>query len=42
MEVGLEFYKYCGFLVVQMVHLFILTIQGQFVLNAYDQIYDEM
>ena len=42
MEVGLEFYKYCGFLAVQLVHLFFLTIQGQFVVNAYEQIYDEI
>ncbi|XP_076664963.1 uncharacterized protein LOC143367223 [Andrena cerasifolii] len=41
-EVGFEFYKYLGFLVVQLIHLFFLTSQGQFVQNAYDELYNEM
>ncbi|XP_076664266.1 uncharacterized protein LOC143366798 [Andrena cerasifolii] len=41
-EAGFEFYKYLGFLVVQLIHLFFLTSQGQFVQNAYDELYNEM
>ncbi|XP_076686988.1 uncharacterized protein LOC143378844 [Andrena cerasifolii] len=41
-DVGFEFYKYLGFLVIQLIHLFFLTCQGQFVQNAYDDIYDDM
>ncbi|XP_076386292.1 uncharacterized protein LOC105662693 [Megachile rotundata] len=44
MKIGGRFYQCIGFLVAQLIHLFFLTIQGQFVINskwkAYNEIYD--
>ncbi|XP_076386319.1 odorant receptor 43a-like [Megachile rotundata] len=44
MKIGERFYQCIGFLVAQFIHLFFLTIQGQFVTaskwKAYDEIYD--
>ncbi|XP_017797093.1 PREDICTED: uncharacterized protein LOC108578300 [Habropoda laboriosa] len=37
-----EFYKYCGFLVVQLVHLLFLSIQGHFVIVSHDTTYDNI
>ncbi|XP_026671141.1 odorant receptor 13a-like [Ceratina calcarata] len=39
MEVSVEFYKECSFLFVQLMHLFYLTIQGQFVENVCENLH---
>ncbi|XP_076386284.1 uncharacterized protein LOC100880828 [Megachile rotundata] len=44
LSICMQFYQCAGFLVVQLIHLFFLTIQGQFVIDsnwkAYNEIYD--
>ncbi|CAL7941778.1 unnamed protein product [Xylocopa violacea] len=40
MQVSVDFYKYCSFLIVQLMHLFYLMIQGQFITNTTDEIYN--
>ncbi|XP_076756798.1 uncharacterized protein LOC143426934 [Xylocopa sonorina] len=40
MQICVDFYKYCSFLVVQLMHLFYLMIQGQFVADTTDEIYN--
>ncbi|XP_012170046.2 uncharacterized protein LOC100650535 [Bombus terrestris] len=35
-----DFYKFIGFLIIQLLHLFCLTMQGQFIINSSDDIYD--
>ncbi|KAK9295118.1 hypothetical protein QLX08_010473 [Tetragonisca angustula] len=40
MEVCFDFYKFIGFLLVQLLHLCFLTMQGQFIINSSDEIYD--
>ncbi|XP_060829931.1 uncharacterized protein LOC132914648 [Bombus pascuorum] len=35
-----DFYKFIGFLVIQLLHLFCLTMQGQLVINSSDEIYN--
>ncbi|XP_033192017.2 odorant receptor 67a-like [Bombus vancouverensis nearcticus] len=35
-----DFYKFIGFLIIQLLHLFCLTMQGQFIINSSDEIYD--
>ncbi|XP_026671134.1 uncharacterized protein LOC108627101 isoform X2 [Ceratina calcarata] len=42
MEPSVEFYKYCGFLVVQLVHLLFLSIQGYFIIMAHDNVYNNI
>ncbi|XP_026671143.1 uncharacterized protein LOC108627089 isoform X2 [Ceratina calcarata] len=42
MDVCLDFYKYVSFLLIQLIHLFYLTIQGQFVENVCDQLYNKI
>ncbi|XP_026671140.1 uncharacterized protein LOC108627097 [Ceratina calcarata] len=42
MEVSVEFYKILSFLFVQLMHLFYLTIQGQFVENVCDNLYSSI
>ena len=37
-----DFYKFIGFLIIQLLHLFCLTMQGQFIINSSDDIYDAM
>ncbi|XP_017883640.2 odorant receptor 13a-like [Ceratina calcarata] len=39
MEVNMDFYKVLSFLIAQLMHLFYLTIQGQFVENVCDTLY---
>ncbi|XP_050600998.1 odorant receptor 4-like [Bombus affinis] len=40
MEICMDFYKFTSFLIIQFLHLFYLTMQGQFVINSSDEIYD--
>ncbi|XP_026671139.1 uncharacterized protein LOC108627092 isoform X2 [Ceratina calcarata] len=42
MDVNVEFYKVCSFLIAQLMHLFYLTIQGQFVENGCDNLYNSI
>ncbi|XP_017797020.1 PREDICTED: uncharacterized protein LOC108570075 [Habropoda laboriosa] len=42
MDPCMEFYKYCGFLVVQLVHLLFLSIQGHFIILSHDMTYDNI
>lgn len=42
METCFDFYKFIGFLLAQLLHLFFLTMQGQFVINSSDEIYNRM
>ncbi|CAK9798701.1 Odorant receptor 13a [Anthophora plagiata] len=42
MEPCMDFYKYCCFLIVQLIHLFFLSIQGHFVIISHDKIYDDI
>ncbi|XP_076753772.1 uncharacterized protein LOC143425136 [Xylocopa sonorina] len=37
-----EFYKYCGFLVVQLIHLLFLAIQGHFIIISHDRVYNDI
>ncbi|XP_068967467.1 odorant receptor 13a-like [Bombus flavifrons] len=40
MEICVDFYKFISFLMIQFLHLFCLTMQGQFIINSSDEIYD--
>ncbi|XP_071875291.1 uncharacterized protein [Bombus fervidus] len=40
MEICLDFYKFVSFLIIQLLHLFCLTMQGQFIINSSDMIYN--
>ncbi|XP_068979940.1 odorant receptor 13a-like [Bombus flavifrons] len=40
MEICLDFYKFVSFLILQFLHLFCLTMQGQFIINSSDMIYN--
>ncbi|XP_017883631.2 uncharacterized protein LOC108627090 isoform X2 [Ceratina calcarata] len=42
MDVCMDFYKYVSFLLAQLMHLFYLTIQGQFVENVCDNLYNKI
>ncbi|XP_017753435.1 PREDICTED: odorant receptor 13a-like [Eufriesea mexicana] len=42
MDYSSDFLKYSSFLIVQMMHLSYLMIQGQFVINASDEVYDSI
>ncbi|CAK9815801.1 hypothetical protein ANTQUA_LOCUS8613 [Anthophora quadrimaculata] len=42
MDPCMDFYKYCGFLVVQLIHLLFLAIQGHFVIISYDKAYNNI
>ncbi|XP_017885481.2 odorant receptor 22c-like [Ceratina calcarata] len=37
----METYQYYGFLVTQLIHIFFLTVQGQFVIDLHDIVYQE-
>ncbi|CAL7951960.1 unnamed protein product [Xylocopa violacea] len=42
MKPCMEFYKYCGFLVVQLIHLLFLSIQGHFIITSHDSVYNNI
>ncbi|CAL7951956.1 unnamed protein product [Xylocopa violacea] len=42
MEPCVEFYKYCCFLVVQLIHLLFLSIQGHFIITSHDSVYNNI
>ncbi|XP_034183048.1 odorant receptor 13a-like isoform X2 [Osmia lignaria lignaria] len=42
MKITSEFYKYCSFLIIQLMHIFFLSIQGQFLANVNDEIYNNI
>ncbi|KAF3423553.1 hypothetical protein E2986_13459 [Frieseomelitta varia] len=41
-EMGSRFLTLCGFTVGQLVHLFFLTVMGQFVVNSNEEIFQRM
>ncbi|KAG6798092.1 odorant receptor Or1-like isoform X1 [Apis mellifera caucasica] len=40
MEIEIRFFTFCGYTVAQLTHLFFLTIMGQFLINANDEIFN--
>ncbi|XP_076386243.1 uncharacterized protein LOC143264189 [Megachile rotundata] len=42
LPISSQFCQYCMFLTVQLMHIFFLTFQGQFVINSMDEVYNDI
>ncbi|XP_076385455.1 uncharacterized protein LOC143264050 [Megachile rotundata] len=42
LPISSQFCQYCIFLMVQLMHIFFLTLQGQFVINSMDDVYNDI